>query len=102
MTLHQLKCLVINFPKLTFSQKIVKILRSHPGVCLWCSHCPKMATFSLIYSHGSTYNIAHSSVFFTIIELRFNLPTSPLTLYSLPSPPPPPPLLLKINLQLHY
>lgn len=30
MTLHQLKCFVINFPKLTFSQKIVKILSSHP------------------------------------------------------------------------
>ena len=43
--------------------------------------------------------IAHSSVFFTIMELRFNLPTSPLTLNSLPSHPQ---LLQKINLQLHY
>ena len=67
-------------------------MRAHtlecPGVCLWCSHCPKMVTFSLIYSNGSTYNIARSSVFFTIMELRFNLPTSPLTLNSLPAPPP--------------
>ena len=42
MTSHQLKCFVINFPKLTLSQKIVKILirlkeqqffeSSHPGM----------------------------------------------------------------------